>query len=323
MLYKRKILILPLVILITVAIIMSLYFFNISDIYEEDSDWPYCTINYVKVKNIQPQPLKIAIVDTGINVLQNSFNGVNIKTYTISDEIKKDDKHGTMVTGIICSSKVLNDGNNDLLSKASIYSIDVGSEKSITIDSLIKGINTAVELKSDIINVSIGTYKGNKELEKSIDRAVKNGVIVVCACGNDFTKQYLYPASYNGVITVAAVDDSNNFLINHNFNDRITISAPGYKIPTNLYDEMEKKHIEMDGSSASAAFITSIAIALKSIKPNLTAHDFINAISKTAKDIGEPGKDNNYGYGLLNFRGAVLYSRNPLVYIVDTIIHPY
>jgi len=134
--------------------------------------------------------------------------------------------------------------------------------------------------------------------------------------GNDATKQYLYPASYKGVISVASVDDQNNYLINHNSNDRILVSAPGYKIPTNIYDLTTEKYLTIDGTSASTAFLTSLIIALKNIDPNLTTNDLLNIIKKTSLDIGDHGKDNDYGYGLINFKGAVIYNRNHIVFII-------
>ncbi len=268
-------------------------------------EWPYQNINYCGTK-ISHKRLKIAIIDTGID--KSAFKALNIKEYNI-DSTKFDNQksmHGTLISSIICNNSLIKD--NNLLKTLEFISIKVGDDDNIIINSLVKGINLAVSLNADIVNLSVGTYKNSPDLEKAITGGIKKGVIFVCASGNDATNQYLYPASYNGVISVSSTDANNNYLANNNRNNKIIMAAPGEKIPTYINNKKYQKYL--DGSSPSTAIVTDVIIILKEIKDTLKADDIIDIFKKSCRDLGEKGKDNYYGYGIVDFKTAILYTNN-------------
>ncbi len=276
-------------------------------------EWPYNSMNYISVKDMGVHPLKVAIIDTGIDLSQACFKNVDIKTYSAGGDYKTSDRHGTLVAGIICGSRLLRD--NNLLKSTSFYSIDVGTDDNIKLESLIEGIKLAVKQRVDIINLSIGAYKNDPELKSAIDAAFKNNIIVVCAAGNDSTKQYAYPAGYDGVISVSGVDANGEYLLNNNINDKVIVCAPGERIPTHIYDkDNHGLEVMMNGTSASAALITDVAIALKSVKEDLYPGEMARIIKNTSEDLGAAGKDSYYGYGLINYKKAVLYEKNSFLY---------
>lgn len=281
-------------------------------------DWPYNAINFVGVKSLKPTPIKVAIIDTGIDISLPCFKGINIKCINIVDEKGIENQHGNIVSSIICNNDILKLDN--IINKTTFYMIKIGSDKDIKLESLIKGIKTAIELKVDIINISLGVYQDNTEMKKFINEALNENIIIVCASGNDSAKQYLYPASYEGVISVSSVDVNNQYLLHNNVNDRITVCAPGEKIPTQIYDNKNKSYIQVYGTSGSAAILTSVVILLKNINPRLDSNDIIDIIKNTSKKLDKEAKDEYYGYGLIDFKKAVLYTKSHILYKMQDII---
>jgi len=271
----------------------------------DNVEYPYNNINYTGVK-INKSKIKVAIIDTGIDNSLPLKNEFNIREYNVMNAKEFDPEksiHGTLVTSIICNSRMISD--NNLQDSIEIISIKVGDDDNIQRESIIKGIKLAIELKADIINISLGTYKDNTELKNTVMDGIAKGVIFVCSSGNDAAKQYLYPASYKNVISVASLDSNNIYLKNNNRNNKILISVPGENIPTNFDMPNSKYQKFLTGSSASTAILTDTIILLKEINSSLQPGDIIKILSETSTDLGDKGRDNYYGVGLLNFQKAV------------------
>lgn len=160
----------------------------------------------------------------------------------------------------------------------------------------------------DIINMSLGTYADNPDLKEAVNKAIQKGIIIICASGDDSTDQYLYPASYDGVISVTSVDANNVQLIFNNTNDKIIISALGERVNTGVKKDNELVYI--NGTSASTAIVTAEVTDLKLNNPNLSREQLLQVIMNTSTDLGETGKDDIYGYGLLNYTSAINYINN-------------
>lgn len=298
---------------------MTFVFYNYkSQIYHyDDLEYPYDKLNLIGIKNPKTNNMKVAIIDTGIDLHQPCFKNFNIESYQTSHEAKDENNHGTLVIGTICNSRFIENIKN----KITFYSIDIGNDNNVvSLDSLISGIKKAIELKADIINISLGIYNDVSEIENLIDKAVRNKIIIVCSAGNNATNQYVYPAAYSGVISVSSIDQNNIYMLNNNFNDKITICLPGEKVNTGIYDKKSKSIILGNGTSSSAAMFTSIAIVLKNENPNLDYHTLVEIIKNTAVDLGKKGNDEYYGYGLMNFKDAIMYIKNPILYILSKAI---
>ena len=155
-----------------------------------------------------------------------------------------------------------------------------------------------------MINISACIYKPSVHLKKVVDQALAKNIVIVASIGNDFCSGYSYPACYDGVIAVTAVDQDNNIFYMANKNDRISVCAPGVDIPTADPDNKEN-FIKFTGTSAAAPFVTVLAGLLKYEDKYITDEDLKRTIEDTAIDLGEVGKDNTYGYGLINYKKAL------------------
>jgi subtilisin family serine protease len=315
---KKKIIIFAAVLLILSASTLTyikLYDYRKETYLSKKITWPYNKINYAQIKKNNLSHLNIAIIDTGIDLKQKCFDGLDIKSFNVDNDSDNDNLHGTEIAGIICRSNFV----SDIRDRISIFAIDIGSSDNITYSSLKKGISKAIDLKADIINLSLGMYKDDKDIRGLIKKALQRNIIIVCASGNDFSKNYLYPASYEGVISVSSIDQDSNALLNNNHNNKITVCAPGYDIPTYISG---KKGVlpHVQGSSSSAALVTSMIVSLKCINLTLNSNDVIRIFENTSEDLGNKGKDEYFGYGLINTKKALMYTQNKLLYQLNALI---
>lgn len=246
--------------------------------------------------------IKVAILDSGIDKFHKDLEGKIVKEYnTITHDQDASDEfsHGTAVAGVIAS----NDNDIGLIGialSAELYSVKVlDKDGKGEIDDFIEGIKWCIKNQVDIINISIGIKKGNDELKRVVTDAYDRGIILVAAAGNNYRNEVDYPAAYEEVFSVTAIDH-----LEHAYNlastGKIDFSAPGVEIlslaPNNGYGIYE-------GTSMAAPHVTgSVAnlLASSSYPSNSSTVKAIkNRLKDMSKDLGSKGFDKVYGYGSL------------------------
>ena len=159
---------------------------------------PFVESDYFFRKNITGQNVKIAIFDSGIN---NQYVGCNLKeVINFTDEDDQDyNGHGTIISSNICR----------IAKNSSIYFFKVfNSQRKTTSSSLYKAILKAIEMDIKIFNFSFGGINfDDKLLTSIIKKAVINGVIIVCAAGNDGPAYGTinYPGNLPYILTIGAL----------------------------------------------------------------------------------------------------------------------
>ena len=141
-------------------------------------------------QGFEGQGIKIGIIDTGIDynhpdLLGFGPDGKVVGGYNFVDDNNKPidtTGHGTEVAGIIAADGSL----KGVAPKAKLFSYKVSSSgESVSSDLIIKAIHRAIEDKVNVINISLGVNKTNEEIDRAVNEAVKNGIIVVVAAGNN------------------------------------------------------------------------------------------------------------------------------------------
>ncbi|MGQ5175976.1 S8 family serine peptidase [Bacillus halotolerans] len=157
--------------------------------------------------------ISIAILDSGIDSNHEDLKGVVKKEYNALEPSEGviEDKfgHGTAVAGIIASNdnKI---GTLGISPYADIYSVKVLDDKGRgSVESIVKGIEWSIDNNVDIVNISVGLKKSDQKLKRVIDEANEKGVIVVAAAGNNYGLNADYPARYQNVISVGAINKKN------------------------------------------------------------------------------------------------------------------
>jgi hypothetical protein len=238
--------------------------------------------------------------------------------------------HGTFVTSMITSLldnyDVGDPGSVSPSSKIRIMPIKVNNYRTGLISSIsvYEGLTYAINNNADVINMSFGTDTAFDSLTYGkIQAANTAGIVVVAASGNAATvtpTPPLYPANYPEVIAVGAVNNTDNRAFYSQYGPALDVMAYVGDATGSGYDVAWQKSItcislgscgtttdftlsvQMGiGTSYASPQVAGLAAILKSGKPTATNTDIRNAILNTATDIGTPGRDDETGYGIINF----------------------
>ncbi|MEK5040171.1 S8 family serine peptidase [Sporosarcina sp. FSL K6-3457] len=223
------------------------------------ANWAICSIlNSKAIKNSSDERIiKIAILDSGINDNHSALKGLVKSSYNaINDSLETQDffGHGTAIAGII-AAKPNKENVTGILSNVQLFDVQVLDEKGRgKIESVIKGIQWSIEQDVDIINMSFGFQNDSDLLKAAIKEALNQGIVIVAAAGNTFGLYTDYPAKYEGVLSISAIDVQ---LQHYSLaaTGKIDFVAPGVDIP--ILGEINNEHI-VSGTSFATAYATSI-----------------------------------------------------------------
>ena len=212
--------------------------------------------------------------------------------------------HGTFVAGVIGATKDNGVGIAGIAPGVTIVPIKCYATDETDFAAQAAGIYAAVdEYHCDILNISAGDPEIVPEVEAAIRHALDEGVIVVAAAGNSGDKQLLYPASYDGVISVSNVGRDMVLSATSNKNDHVWVTAPGREIIS--LGRLPGTVKMSSGTSFSAPAVAGVAALLKEAFPQMTPADFREILKVSSKDLGSKGYDIYYGWGLLQAPDAI------------------
>ncbi|WNF20939.1 S8 family peptidase [Mesobacillus jeotgali] len=277
-------------------------------LYQENYQWNLPVIGTEQGWNVTRgnEEVQIAIVDTGVDLDHPDLRNRLVKGYNVIDEKSEpddDNGHGTHVAGIIASETNNNQGVAGMTWFSKIMPVKaMGAKGYGTTFDIAKGIVWAVDQGADVINLSLGNYQPSKVLEEAVRYAYENNVVMVSAAGNDASNQPTYPSAYPEVLSVAAVDYNGNRASFSNYGDYIDIAAPGVYIPSTYFNE---QYAALSGTSMAAPHVAGLAALIKSANPGLKSSQVIRIIKNSAIDLGEQGKDINFGNGLIDVNSAL------------------
>ena len=212
--------------------------------------------------------------------------------------------HGTFVAGIIGATKDNGVGIAGIAPGVTIVPIKCYATDETDFAAQAAGIYAAVdEYHCDILNISAGDPEIVPEVEAAIRHALDEGVIVVAAAGNSGDTQLLYPASYDGVISVSNVGRDLVLSATSNKNDHVWVTAPGREIIS--LGRLPGTVKMSSGTSFSAPAVAGVAALLKEAFPQMTPADFKEILKVSSKDLGRTGYDIYYGWGLVQAPDAI------------------
>jgi subtilisin len=291
--------------------------FKIADVYPDEytNSWGVKLIGseFVVDKGINGTGVNVSILDTGIDYthqdLKDNYKGGYDFVY--NDTNPWDDNcltqyntcHGTHVSGIIGAEKN-GIGVVGVAPNASLYAVKVlGADGSGMASVIISGLQWAVDNKMDIVSMSFAG-PDDISIHTAVDNAYSKGLLLIAAAGNTYGGAVQYPAGYDSVIAVTGTDSSD---LNASFSpidSKIELAAPGENINSTIGMQYGEYGIRT-GTSAAAPHVTGVAALIYStgIKNNTLVRSILD---NTAEDLGPPGRDNIYGYGLVDAQNATL-----------------
>ena len=173
-------------------------------------------------------------------------------------------------------------------------------------DAISNGIYYAVRHGATIINMSLGSADPAGNLRAAIGYAVSRGVVVVASAGNDGTSSgfapYIYPASFTGVIAVAAVTSSGARAFFSEQNSSVLLSAPGVGV---IGAGPGGEYLDAEGTSPSAALVSGVVALIRSRYPALSPALVAQALITSTAHRPSGGYSTGTGFGEVDAAAAL------------------
>jgi Subtilase family len=258
-------------------------------------------IGWRKTSNGCGRRLRIGLIDTGVDTSHPALKGRKIFTRSfMSTGISQAPKqHGTAVASIL----VGNDPGkkfNGLVPNATLYVGNVfrksGSGVETTAEWIVLALNWLASQRVDVVNMSLGGPR-NLLVEAAVKRLQQRNIMVVAAAGNNGPGgDPVFPAAQRGVIAVSAVDAKNRLYRKANQGNYISYVAPGVDI---WAASANGKGSYFSGTSYASPYVAATYALMKRKYPKSSWNSIHKIISKQSRDLGNPGKDPAYGWGLI------------------------
>lgn len=242
----------------------------------------------------------IGMIDTGINLEHPALRGRGIEVLKLAaDRPSSDRQHGTAVAALL-----VGDGGsrapgllpNGRLIAVDGFRTDQGSDSRMEAFDLVRGLDLLLARQVQVLNLSF-TGAENALLSVAVADARRRGMVMVAAAGNAGPRaKPLYPAAYEGVIAVTALDDRMGIYRRAAQGDHIDLAAPG----VNIWSAASVSGWRpKTGTSFAAPFVTAVAALMLARDRESRADDIVDELSRTARDLGSPGRDPVFGWGLV------------------------
>ena len=268
--------------------------------------------------------INVAVLDTGIDTDHPDLSYVY--GYDFSGDNDPDpedfDGHGTHVAGIVAALDN-NIGVIGVAPDADLYILKIFTDDgSGSYSDAVEAIEWCIGTYSDgvsgndiqVISMSWGSKKqqGNPGIEPWINQAYELGILLIGAAGNEGNPRgvgdnVIYPARYENAVAVAATDDTDTRAWWSSTGPAVELAAPGVSIFSTYLDG---GYTTMSGTSMACPHVSGTAALVLASSVD-SDYDFDGdgvwdndevrkKLQDTADDLGDPGRDSKYGYGLVD-----------------------
>jgi len=209
---------------------------------------------------------------------------------------------GSAPAARVLSIRVITDSADPNYAKYQAESAAVGQAE------LADAITYAVQHGAGVISLSLGYSLQSLPVRSALQLAYDHNVVVVASAGNSgagtSSAPYSFPADYPGVLSVAAVNSSDQVASFSSANLSVQVAAPGKWVPA---EGRDGGYWYVSGTSPACALTAGVAALIKSAYPRLTDPQVISAITSSTWPRTRPrgGWDAQIGFGVVNAAAAV------------------
>jgi len=306
-------------------------FSDLDDLLDEDEGFPNFRVSIPELPQVGAQPgavgfgrdtlewlgvseenaswgkgVRIAMLDTGVGKHDSLGERVREIDLITGDGPAIDlHGHGTAVAALIIGDDGVSQG---IAPAAELLSIRIADNNGSSNSFLLsEGIVRAVDEGAQVINISMGSYGDSPLVQDAIAYAAERQVLIVAAAGNEGFSTPSYPAAYESVIAVGAVDATGQHLDFSNSGEAIDVAAPGFEIISAWPGE---EYTSFTGTSAAAPLVVGALAATitETQSGTLLPLQAASVMQNNLNAAGAPGNDPYHGGGNLD---------------VDRMIHAY
>jgi hypothetical protein len=269
----------------------------------EDGIEPRRAIDFPE--DVDQMALRIGMIDSKVDVSHPSLSNTQIKSRSFASRgADQPEFHGTAIASILAANAADYTG---LAPKAEVYAASVFEQhddrgETASTVSLVRALDWLMSSGVDVVNISLAGPP-NRLLEAALKQAAQSDVIILAAAGNGGpVAQPMYPAAYESVVAVTAVDDGGQVFRLANRGEYLDLAAPGVRM---LHARAGGGYTASSGTSFAVPFAATAAARLRHLQPG---QDVLSILIESAQDLGPPGRDEIYGYGLLRPAKPILTS---------------
>ncbi len=233
--------------------------------------------------------VRVGLVDAGVNVKHPMLKRVVVNARAFDPNARTSDAHGTAVASLIAVA-----APGATVFAANVFTLSVDGQEVATADKIVRALDWLATLQVPVINLSL-TGPANPILEAVVAQLTAKGHILVAAVGNEGPRGAAqYPAAYEHVVGVTAVDRRSRVYLYANQGDYVDFAAPGVDLPV----ANPAGAVETVSGTSYAAPIVAAKLAREIDKPDvLLADRALKALAARAHDLGAPGRDPVFGLG--------------------------
>ncbi|GIG85205.1 type VII secretion-associated serine protease [Plantactinospora endophytica] len=272
-----------------------------------DEQWQLAAFNAKAAWKVATgKGITVAVVDSGVDASHADLAGQVLPGIDLVEGTGNGQTdpvgHGTTVAALIAGRNDDTRGVVGLAPKAKILPVRVLDEENRYDDALIvaKGVRWAVDNGAQVVNLSLGGTGDSPALAAALDYAAARDVVVVACTGNlgsSAGKRVWYPAREPGVVAVAGLERESDALWSGSITGPETVlSAPA----TGLTGARPGGFWRVQGTSFAAPLVAASAALVRSHWPKMSAGDVVNRLINTARDVGPSGRDDRFGFGVVD-----------------------
>ncbi len=253
--------------------------------------------------------IKVAVLDTGIDEshpdLVDAIDDARDFTRSRFGPIDQNG-HGTHTSGTIAARQ----NNVGVIGVAPdcrlLIGKVLGDDGAGSADLVATGIDWACDAGADVISMSLGSPQPDDAMLGAISRAASKGKFLIAAAGNDGRANSVnYPARWRDTIAVAAVDRAGQLAPFSSRGPEIDVAAPGQDIVSTW---LRGGYAKLSGTSMATPFVAGVVALALSLQrqtanpaaPLRTISDLRDLLGRTSTDAGPAGRDDGFGWGLIN-----------------------
>ncbi|NVC94458.1 peptidase S8 [Vibrio natriegens] len=203
----------------------------------ETTPWGYNAVNAQHLDDFNAGNRTVCIIDSGYDLSHNDLSGNRVAgtndsgTGSWSDP-GNNNAHGTHVAGTIAA--IANtEGVKGVMpnQNVNLHIVKVFNESGWGYSSgLVKAIQTCADNGANVVNMSLGGSQSSRTEQNALQDIYDQGVLLIAAAGNDGNTAHSYPASYDSVMSIAAVDNQNDHAAFSQATDQVEVAGPGVAI---------------------------------------------------------------------------------------------